>query len=104
MLKPLEYLREVILGQLELEGKDMDAIIYLNPRSIDLSYNPITDKGLLKLTELSDLKWLSIKFCQNTTPAGLAPLKAKFPYAEYIGKEFDVPDGAEDFFSQGSDL
>ncbi|MBX9693293.1 MAG: protein kinase, partial [Cyanobacteria bacterium] len=44
MLKPMQ-LRDVEMGNLDLEDKEMDIIVFIDPVNVDLSDNPITDLG-----------------------------------------------------------
>lgn len=83
-LKPLK-LFNLSVGVLKLTDKDMDTIVALNPESLNLESNLISDKGLMKLKGLKKLSWLGIEYCKVSKKA-LDQLRVRFP-----GIEVELP-------------
>jgi serine/threonine-protein kinase len=57
-----------------------------NIEGLSLDFNQISDKGLLKLAQLSHLKWVSVRGC-SVTPAGVSKFKVLKPTCSVSGME-----------------
>ncbi|MBX9670942.1 MAG: protein kinase [Candidatus Obscuribacterales bacterium] len=77
-LRSLKYLRSVYVGALNLTDDDIDKIVDLNVDTIDLSSNPITDRGLAKLKRAKSLRWVGLEFCQQLSPSAIKDLESSF--------------------------
>ena len=61
----------------------MNTLVYLDIRGC----NTITDRGLVHLVAMDNLKHVLLGGCENITPAGVKDLKKRIPHCRVVKRD-----------------